>query len=469
MNIGAPKKRSAARSISLPLKISLICIALLLLIVGVCSTLLIILSRNNILQLTLDGALTAQKNLTASFSEMVGYYGDENLGDVARYSLVKYCFSRFAEETSVLVSDTETISNISIQPEKILPLSADGEQQHFTGVIDGRNILIAGSRTNVLAREYSIYIVRDITSVYDGINQMILQFGLISIACIAAGVTLIILLVRFALRPLKSLGLAARRIAEGEYGQRAKVATRDEVGALAQDFNAMALAVQAHVAQLEETAQRQQLFIGGLTHEFKTPLTSVIGHSETLLYTSMPEDVAQNSLLYIHERCKWLERLTQKLLALITLQEEIELSEQPVAELLERVKQSTTETLGRQGITLEVACGTEKLFMDADLMQSLLINLVDNAAKASKEGQTVCIRAYGNIIEVADNGTGIPENEIPRITEPFYMVDRSRSKLKGGSGLGLALVKRIAQAHNIELCIDSALGKGTTLRLVFPR
>jgi len=99
----------------------------------------------------------------------------------------------------------------------------------------------------------------------------------------------------------------------------------------------------------------------------------------------------------------------------------------------------------------------------------VLINLVDNASKASAPGQTVLIRAYDDVIEVSDQGMGIPQCELTRITEPFYVVDKSRSKKLGGSGLGLALVKEIVNAHGAALEIESSVGVGTTIRVRFKR
>lgn len=126
-----------------------------------------------------------------------------------------------------------------------------------------------------------------------------------------------------------------------------------------------------------------------------------------------------------------------------------------------------TETLRQRDTRLISECKLNTLSMDADLMQSVLINLVDNASKASTPGQIVTMRAYCNVIEVADCGCGIPESEIAHITEPFYMVDKSRSKKYGGTGLGLALAKEIVRAHGANLSIESKVGNGTTVRIQF--
>ena len=102
-------------------------------------------------------------------------------------------------------------------------------------------------------------------------------------------------------------------------------------------------------------------------------------------------------------------------------------------------------------------------------MESLLINLIDNAMKASKEGDTIRVEAKDGCIFVEDHGKGIAAEEIPKITEAFYMVDKSRSKKAGGIGLGLALCTQIVKLHHAKMGITSEPGKGTQIRVVFPR
>ena len=153
----------------------------------------------------------------------------------------------------------------------------------------------------------------------------------------------------------------------------------------------------------------------------------------------------------------------------ITLEQAPELRTSSVPELLERVKESTADALTQRGVTLQMECHAERLDMDADLMQSVLVNLVDNAGKASQPGQTVSLTADAAGFTVRDHGCGIPREEIERITEPFYMVDRSRSKKQGGVGLGLALVKEIVRAHGGRLEIESAVDEGTTVRVLMQK
>ena len=454
-------------------KTSLVCIAVLLFIVSACSAVLLIHSKNSILELTYSYARDKQKSLASSFSEMAGYYSAEGDSLTVETSLVNYCFSRFADSSSVLMRGDETLySGVSANPRAFLPLSENEYSMKIAErEIDGRNVLIVGSLVMVRNTSYAVYVVEDISTTYNSIVSLAWTFAAVSLAGVLIGAGCIALIMRRSTRPLTSLAKTARQIAGGDYSMRADVHTKDEIGALAGDFNLMAEAVEARIAELTETAERQRLFIGGVTHEFKTPLTALLLHARMLRRANMTEEERDNSLAHIESQCAWLERLVQTLLKLITLEQAILVENVSVAALFEWVRQSTQQALADKGVALIMRCDADTLPMNADLMQSLLINLVDNAAKAydaDAQNKTVTLSCYGNVLEVKDFGRGIPKEAMERIFEPFYMVDKSRSKKAGGSGLGLALVKQIADAHGARLEVESTLGSGTAVRVVFP-
>jgi len=492
-------------------KVSLLSVCVLLAVVVCCSALLLGYARNSILSMAVEQADARQSGLITSFTEMARYYLGDESNPVVKASGVKYCFGRFADETSVLARGGETLSSsVTFDPAEYLQLTPESDSQSVMKIIFGRNVLIVGSSVAVLGDVYSVYTVKDISDVYNNITTLTWRFAAICAVCVLAGTLLIVLLVRKASQPLITLKNITRRIAVGEYGQRADIRARDEVGELAQDFNDMAAAVQSHIAQLEDTAQRQQLFIGGLTHELKTPLASMILHTDTLLTADLAADDAKDSLLHLHEQCRWLERLSQKLMKLITLEQGIQVQPENIGALLEDVRLSMAETLLERDTPLMIECEIEAMEVDYDLMKSLLVNLVDNASKASAPGEGIRLRAYGRTLEVSDRGVGISPEDISRVTDIFYMADRSRSRggggrggrgtggsdgnvsggngsggrggsvsrgnggndpdgrRIGGNGLGLALAKRIAEAHAAELVIDSELAVGTTVRVVFP-
>ena len=449
-------------------KISLICACVLIIVVAICSALLSMNAKNRILAIELESAMAQESAVSESFRQMAEYYARDDLDAISERALAQYCFRQFAPPMSALLQGGDTVySNMQLNPAEYFTPAWDGEAGHFLGLADGKHILITAGEVTLFSQTYTVYLVRDVTGVYRNIAQLIWRFVIISGVCVCIGSLLIILLVRYAVRPLRTLRESAKRIAEGDYRHRVEIAAKDEIGDLAQDFNAMAVSVADNYRQLQDTAEHQRFFMAGLTHEFKTPLTSVIGYADTLLCTDMTPERTTDALLHIRERCLWLESVTQKLLKIIALEETVERKPESVARLIDAARENTAGLMQSRGVVLKTSCSVKTLPMDFDLMLSLLINLLDNASKASKPGQTIWLKAHGCVIEVADQGVGIAQEEIGRITEPFYRTDPSRSREIGGSGLGLALVKKIADLHGARLQIDSAPGEGTRVQVEF--
>jgi len=452
-------------------KISLLCGAILIAALAASSALLLGMAKDRLLAAACEQTDSRQRDLSVSFKQAMERYGAEGDSDAVRRALLRYCFSQYADSDAVLVADGETLySRLSFAPEDYLPLEADGAARRFAGEIDGRKYYLVGSQIRIKTlsgQTCRIYSARDLSPVYDGVRAMLWKFMLVGLACAAVGLGLTVFLVRRSLRPLRRLQTAAASIAAGDYARRAEARAPDEVGALAESFNHMAEAVQRHVDELTATARRQQLFIGAVTHEFKTPLTGILLNADTLQNTYMSEDERARALRGIETQGRWLERLVQKMLRLLTVSREIQPAEFPAEELLERVRASTGAALREKGLRLNISCEARTVNGDMDLLQSALVNLVDNAAKASDAGQEIALRAYGNTLEVSDRGKGIPADALEHVTEPFFTADKSRSKKQGGAGLGLALVREIAQAHNARLEVESAEGVGTTVRIRF--
>lgn len=450
-------------------KISLLCVAILLaamLLFGISS---LLQAKKSIEQLTEENIRARNSGLAVSFSSGMRYY-EADAGDaLTAQALAKYLFARHAEITDVLVMDGEVVySNIAIVPQEMLLLPADGGQQALWTEWEGNPLLLVGSALEIGTHRYAIYLVEDVSGVYASIRAMVWQLVCTGAITLVLCVGAVVLCVRRATAGMEKLSRATRRMAGGNYAERADVASADEIGALAKDFNDMAAAVQAHMRALEDTAQRQQLFMGSVAHEYKTPLTSMIGLTETLLFTKQPAAVQLDALERMHAQCLWLERLTQKLLGLITLDAGMQPREVAVASLLEEVSQSMREVFDARGVLLQTAMKNELLWMDADLMRAALCNLCENACKASGAGQTVTMRYEKGIFSVSDQGCGIPQEHLRLVTDPFYMVDASRAKQQGGVGLGLTLVRRIAQAHGARFSITSSVGVGTTASISFP-
>ncbi len=222
--------------------------------------------------------------------------------------------------------------------------------------------------------------------------------------------------------------------------------------------------------ELSEESERRRQMLGSLAHELKTPMTSIIGYSDSLLHVNLREEQKERALLHIYEQCRRLERLSGKLMSLVGMydNDSIRLEQTRMEELFLQVVSLEEFHLRKRGISLVHSCHMEDRKVDRDLFTSLLVNLIDNGAKASAEGGTVFLLGEGNRITVKDQGCGIPGEEIRRVTEAFYMVDKARSRKEGGCGLGLSLCVRIAQLHGARLCIESKVGKGTAVSVIFP-
>lgn len=211
------------------------------------------------------------------------------------------------------------------------------------------------------------------------------------------------------------------------------------------------------------------MLMAALTHELKTPLTSIYGNAQTLLRTKLNEEEREDALLMIDSECVRIERLSQKLMQLIVLRrtEDIAIGQQNMECFFQNISASCSNMLQKSGVHLYIENHMTTLAVDEDLMSSLILNLIDNAMKASTQGSEIKILADKNTIKITDYGKGIPKDAIPQLTQPFFMVDKSRVKKAGGIGLGLALAEEIARLHNARLMFESKEGHGTVVTVIF--
>ena len=314
----------------------------------------------------------------------------------------------------------------------------------------------------------SIYHLTCIDYAKDKLRNLTMYMIVITFSVMVVMSIIVALILRHSLRSLKELNATAADIAKGNYDKRVNVRGKNEIATLGTTFNQMAEAVETRTKSLEESERQKTLFMGNLTHELKTPLAAISGYAQTLLTVRLDEADEAEALGYIDEECKRLERLSKKMLRLLELdtEQKLELHEIPVRQLFEQTGRLCRKLLETKGVTLQYEEHGE-CFLE-DLMTEVLVNLVDNANKASKQGDTIRLIANDHQILVQDTGCGIPEEEQKKILEPFYMIDKSRSRKNGGAGLGLALTALILKRHDVTLAIESEEGKGTTMILNFP-
>ena len=384
----------------------------------------------------------------------------------------KYLFTQIGDSTSVLAREgTILSSHISFDPQDYLTGDRDGASHSLYAEVDGIPYLIVNSWISPAGPEdsgYQVYTVENLTPIYDLGREMALNTAGITGIALLLGLILIVGLVFFTMKPLDSLTAAASRIAEGNYRERTHLSRKDEIGDLSRSFDRMADSVEKTVNTLQEQNRRQKLFIGAVSHEFKTPLTSLLLNADSLQNTYMSEEEQLDTIANMEKQCNWLQKMTCSLLKLLSVDQELNLQTVSLQLLMQDLRESCEDILKKYQVKLEMAYDDTVILLDRDLMQCALLNLIHNAAKASNPGQSVKVSVHGTTFEVTDHGKGIPAADLPRITDPFYMVDKSRSKKQDGTGLGLALVKEIVTAHGGTLEIESTVNSGTTVSLILP-
>lgn len=288
------------------------------------------------------------------------------------------------------------------------------------------------------------------------------------LAAMAAGMILLIFLSAFLTNPLNKMSRAARRMAEGDYRERLSLGRRDEIGILAESFNQMAGAVEEKIDELARAAREKEDFVANFAHELKTPLTSIIGYADTIYQKELSREETRKASWHIWNEGMRLESLSQKLMELTVLgRQDFPLTALSADGLLQDAADGLAPLFQEKKIYFSLQAEPAYVLADYDLLKTLLINLTDNSIKAGAtqielQGK---IEAQGKkySISVRDNGCGMEQEELSRITEAFYMVDKTRSRKQHGAGLGLALADKVAELHGDKLHFESRKGVGTTV------
>jgi signal transduction histidine kinase len=273
-------------------------------------------------------------------------------------------------------------------------------------------------------------------------------------------------------RPLKQITLTSKEIANGVYGTRLPISGHDELAEMSKSFNYMAEEIQRQMTELKDSADKKQQFVNNFAHELRTPLTAIYGYAEYMQKAVLSEEDKLSALNYIMSESRRLQTVAFQLLELANLKNnQIICEELDIFNLFEIVHQTLRGKLEEKDIQIEFISKIETIYGDSCLMESMLINVIDNAIKACSKGGNIIVsaakKANKKTISIQDNGKGMDEEILSQITEPFYRGEKSRNREEGGAGLGLALCKQIALSHNAELCFSSFPDEGTTVKITF--
>lgn len=325
---------------------------------------------------------------------------------------------------------------------------------------------------NICENKYIMTYAKDISYVDEDFFKISVVFIVTSLCASALLAMLLFLVLRKLSKPLDKLRSATEEIANGNFHTRADDSGKDDISLIAADFNRMAEHIGMQMEELEAESETKQRMLDNLAHEMRTPLTSIRGYAEYLRDANIGEEEKIEALEFIISESERLKSIGERLLDEAFIREnKISPAETNLGEMIFGIKQKLSVKASHAGVTLRANAENITLYCDKLLTELLISNLTDNAIKACKGNGTVIISCgiaeNGTCITVADNGMGMTEEQLAHITEPFYRTDRSRSREEGGTGLGLSLCKRIADAHGAKLEFSSQIGKGTKAIVTF--
>ena len=278
-----------------------------------------------------------------------------------------------------------------------------------------------------------------------------------TIVAIVASVGLAVVLARMLARPLAEIGAAARRIADGDYAARVPREGPEEVASLADSFNQMA-------ASLEEQEAMRRDFIANAAHELRTPLTNLQGYLEALRDGVISADRATYESL--HEEADRLVRLSRSLDALAEGDAGVNPLEPIDLDLSSAIRSAidlAAPAIERAGLRLELDVPSRLTARaDPDRLAQVLANLLSNAVRYTPAGGSITVRAERHpadvLVSILNTGEGIPAEDIDRVFERFYRVEKSRDRARGGAGIGLAIVKQLVEASGGRVGAESIGG-----------
>jgi len=311
---------------------------------------------------------------------------------------------------------------------------------------------------------YMFQNTQKIKELISGLNQHFLIAGLLSLLFM---IIIIFTLTRYVTQPLIQISEATKRISKGEFSVSLPKLGKDEIGDLGESIKVLA-------SDLEILKNERNEFLASISHELRTPLTYIKGYADIARRQETKGEDRDKYLGIIFEETGKLSKLVKDLFNLAKIDENtfsIEKEKVHLRPYFQSIIEKITPALKENQMDLVLECSDDLyLFLDPIRFEQVILNLIDNARKYSEPNTKVRVEARnisGKVhIKIQDEGKGIPEEDLPRIFERFYRVDKSRTRALGGTGLGLAIVKQLVEAHGGTIKVTSHPNIGTTFEII---
>ncbi|AGX44591.1 sensor histidine kinase [Clostridium saccharobutylicum] len=469
------------------LKIYLFSLILLVLTLNLAGFILIQKLHNNLLEKEVDKCLSEQKSVASQLRinslYMQKIYSDTNYDINLLLGTLMDEYNNSTNREPGQHGDTEILDSkdnilfsdmkfpVSNEKEELENLSV-GKINYIIRTVDYKQYLYVSSLVNVYNSQVKVHYAKDISSIYvERMNQYTLFMKLDVLICSLFAVFMFFIS-RLITKPINTLIASTQKISQGQYSERVKIKSKDEFNMLSNNFNVMAQTIEDKINELEMSNIEKETFINNLTHELKTPLTSIIGYANLIRTSKYNEELFFEASDYIYKEGKRLEQIAFKMMDLIYAKtQEIKLIPERIMPIVLEVKKSVSVKLKDKDIDLIIEGEDCILNMDKDLIKMALCNLIENAIKASENNSKINLKVSNlndkTIIFVRDSGSGISKEHLDKIWQPFYVVDKARSRKSNGAGIGLSICKKIAEVHKADIKINSELGKGTEVNITF--
>lgn len=328
---------------------------------------------------------------------------------------------------------------------------------------------------SVKAQNCNIILAEDIKTVFAKRQEQIYFFIKVSIVFSFIIAFCLYIIIYFLTRRIKKLNKAVKKISDGDYSARVQNLGKDEVGKLGETFNKMANSVESNIKEIQRVSSNRQNFIHNITHEIRTPLTSIIGYS-SLIKTGNVTD-KQKIIEYndkIYDEGNYLNLISQRLMQIVLLDnKEIELEmmdiSQTIKQIINGMKYDYKEVNFLEEIESSIYFSSDKI-----LLHSLITNIIKNGIMSyendSKKAIMICLEKLNQntvLLKIIDNGKGISQKQLKKIIEPFYTLNKDRNRQTSGMGLGLPLCIKICEVLGAKFNIQSVLGQGTCVYIEF--
>ena len=418
-------------------------------------------------------------SLNKIFDSYLTYYSEQG---------IMLAFYREDEEIdSTFPEDIAQVSGMKI--------NANERQVAIMQIGRMKNIVIA-TKLEGNSEDYTLFYGYGLGSLEASRRELVMMA--ISVDAIMSIIIAIVLwiVLNYLTAPLKKLAKLTEKMSKGDYSEKIKIVGNDEFAMLGNKFNGLSEKIQEQIEELKAENEKKQLLIDNMAHEFRTPLTSISGYAEYMKVAPLSEEDRVEALDYIMSESKRLEKLSKIVLQMADLRETEQQMEVIEVNILKgRIENLFSKQKLYENVALTIETSIEQMWGNEVLIESLLINLIENSMRAcqqdgkvqvifekiiSEEGikeskiahedekESTELAKEWTKISIKDNGLGMSKESLMKIAEPFYRIDKARSRKSGGVGLGVSLCYQIVKAHKGFLEYLSEEGSGTLVQIYLP-